>query len=139
MSGTDILDLELEEQRSRLDRLIQEFRRGLPKPFAHAAAELEFEKIVEFHLNLSPGELGQKALVKELQPSTDTDRIDQSLREIAEMRTMLTSNDRPPFMGLSDIRPTLRKVEHTLCRRGDSGAATASWHACSSGVLRKAR
>jgi DNA mismatch repair protein MutS2 len=111
MSGTDILDLELEEQRSRLDRLIQEFRRGLPKPFAHAAAELEFEKIVEFHLNLSPGELGQKALVKELQPSTDTDRIDQSLREIAEMRTMLTSNDRPPFMGLSDIRPTLRKVE----------------------------
>ncbi len=110
MSITPI-DHEENDERLLKDRLLAEFDSALSPAFAHASRELEFHKIVEQHLQQSPGDLGRKVLPSELQPITDPIKIDTSLKEIAEMRSFFSGNDRPPFSGLFDIHSVLRKID----------------------------
>jgi DNA mismatch repair protein MutS2 len=100
-----------EESKLQRERFTSEWLKAMSPGFAVAARELEFEKVFEFVSQYSPSVLGKRALVKELQPSTDIDRIDRSFKEIAELRLSIVASEYPPLEGLSDILPILRKSE----------------------------
>ena len=63
------------------------------------------------HLQLANTSIGKHALVRELQPKSDTLAVDRSLAEIREMRGFLAAGEAPRFSGLADISSTLRKLE----------------------------
>ena len=101
----------VEELRASNDALAEEFLAAIPPHFRHAAHELEFHKVLRLLLRLANTSIGKHALVKELQPKSDTLEVDRSLAEIREMRGFLTAGEAPRFSGLNDISPTLRKLE----------------------------
>lgn len=85
--------------------------RSLLPNFRAAAEELDYEKIFEIHARLAPSMLGKRALVDELHPMTDVLAIDNSLKEISELRTYVAAGEAPSFEGLDDIASTIRKTE----------------------------
>jgi DNA mismatch repair protein MutS2 len=104
-------DFDFEDSRETNARLAEEFLRSIAPSFRHAARELEMDKICIAHLQLAHTTPGKQAIVRELLPKSDTLAIDRSLTEIREMRLFLVSGEAPRFSGLTDIAPTLRKVE----------------------------
>ncbi len=107
----DYSDFEFEDSKEFNLRLAEEFLRSIAPTFRHAARELELDKICIAHLQLAHTTPGKQAIVRELLPKSDTLAIDRSLTEIREMRLFLISGEAPRFSGLTDIAPTLRKVE----------------------------
>jgi DNA mismatch repair protein MutS2 len=105
------LDDEQDESLSILAQLCREFVHGLPHNFIGAAQELDYDKIFEAHARLAPSLLGKRALVKELQPKTDVLLIDNSLKEIQELRVFIAAGEAPGFDGLDDIASIVRKTE----------------------------
>ena len=101
----------LEDARATNNALAEEFLAAIPPHFRQAARELEFHKVLLLHLRLANTSIGKHALVKELQPKSDTIAIDRSLAEIREMRVFLASGEAPRFAGLADISSTLRKLD----------------------------
>jgi DNA mismatch repair protein MutS2 len=104
-------EFEFEDSKEFNLRLAEDFLRSIAPTFRHAARELEMDKICIAHLQLAHTTPGKQAIVRELLPKTDTLAIDRSLTEIREMRLFLISGEAPRFSGLTDIAPTLRKVE----------------------------
>lgn len=105
------LDDEQDEGLSILAQLCREFVQGLPHNFIGAAQELDYDNIFESHARLAPSLLGKRALVKELQPKIDVLLIDQSLKEIQELRVFISAGEAPNFDGLDDIASIVRKTE----------------------------
>ncbi|HEY3876267.1 MAG TPA: endonuclease MutS2 [Candidatus Kapabacteria bacterium] len=104
-------DEEFEQASEYHSRLTQEFLQKVHSNFRDAARELEFDKILLSHLNLAHTPPGKEALARELQPKSDVTLIERSFAETREMRTFLIAEDAPRFAGLSDVGPTLRKLE----------------------------
>ncbi len=104
-------DHDFEDSRETNTRLAEEFLRSIPPSFRNAARELEMDKICLTHLQLAHTTPGKQAIVRELLPKSDPLAIDRSLTEIREMRKYLIAGEAPQFFGLTDIAPTLRKVE----------------------------
>ncbi len=107
----EILDYDFEDSRETNARLAETFLLSITPSFRGAARELELDKICIAHLQLVHTAPGKQALVQELLPKSDLVAIDRSLSEIREMRTYLIAGEAPRFSGLTDIAPTLRKVE----------------------------
>lgn len=110
-TATSQSEFTTEESRLSNDVLVEEFLAAIPLHFRHAARELEFHKVLLLHLRLANTSVGKQALVRELQPKSDTLAVDRSLTEIREMRGFLAAGEAPRFSGLADISSTLRKLE----------------------------
>ncbi len=104
-------EFDFEDSREANVRLAEEFLQSIPPTFRHAARELEMDKICIAHLKLAHTSPGKNALVRELLPKTDPLAIERSLSEIREMRSYLIAGETPKFSGLTDIAPTLRKIQ----------------------------
>ena len=101
---------EIQDQTSN-QQLREQFLREIPHQFRRAAKVLEFDQILAAHLGYAHSPLGRSALVRELLPKTDRDKILASFQEIDELRTFLGSGETPNFDGINDIRMILHKVE----------------------------
>jgi DNA mismatch repair protein MutS2 len=104
-------EFDFEDSKEINARLAEEFLRSISPTFRNAARELEMDKICIAHLQLAHTSPGKQAIVRELLPKSDPILIDRSLTEIREMRRYLIAGEAPRFFGLTDIAPTLRKVE----------------------------
>ena len=63
------------EQQSSTQQLREQFLREVPHRFRRAAKTLEFDEILAAHLRYAHSALGKFALVKELQPKADREKI----------------------------------------------------------------
>jgi DNA mismatch repair protein MutS2 len=104
-------EFDFEDSREANVRLAEEFLQSISPTFRHAARELEMDKICIAHLKLAHTSPGKQAIVRELLPKTDLLVIERSLSEIREMRLYLIAGETPKFSGLTDIAPTLRKIQ----------------------------
>jgi DNA mismatch repair protein MutS2 len=76
---------------------------------AHTLELLEFAKVRELLAGYAACSLG-KELARQLEPSTDADRIRSELALLTEMVEALGQGQAPPFGGLHDIRLTVRRA-----------------------------
>ncbi len=93
------------------EQVREQFLRSIPRQFHIAAEKLEFHIILESHLRFVSTPLGRAALLKELVPNLDRDKILLSYGEIDELRDLIAGGDTPSYSGIADIRNTLHKVE----------------------------
>jgi DNA mismatch repair protein MutS2 len=99
------------EQQSSTQQLREQFLREVPHRFRRAAKTLEFDEILAAHLRYAHSALGKFALVKELQPKADREKMMSSFDEIDQLRRLISSGETPRFDGITDIRIILHKVE----------------------------
>src|SRR5262245_60215693 len=76
---------------------------------AHTLELLEFNKVRELLAGYAAGSLG-KELARQLEPSTDPDRIRADLALVTEMTEALAEGLSPPFGGLHDVRLVVRRA-----------------------------
>src|SRR5579872_690275 len=99
------------DQASTIQQLREQFLREIPHRFRRAAKVLEFDEILAAHLRFAHSPLGRSALIKELLPKSDREKILASFEEIDELRRLTGSGETPSFDGINDIRMILHKVE----------------------------
>jgi DNA mismatch repair protein MutS2 len=102
---------EIQDQATTSQQLREQFLREIPHQFRRAAKVLEFDQILLAHLRYAHSPLGKSALVKELLPKPDREKIRTSFQEIDELRMLIGSSETPGFDGINDIRIILHKVE----------------------------
>ncbi len=102
---------QIDQSTRELEQVRDQFLRSIPRPFRIAAEKLEFHIILESHLRFISSPLGRGAIIKELVPSLDKAKIEQSYLEIDELRDLIAGGDTPSYSGIADIRNTLHKVE----------------------------
>src|SRR5262245_1996738 len=76
---------------------------------AHTLGLLEFDKVRELLAGYSAWSLG-KELARQLEPSTDADKVRTDLALVTEMTEALGMGQAPPFGGLHDVRLTVRRA-----------------------------
>src|SRR6266404_4172927 len=76
---------------------------------AHTLELLEFDKVRETLAGYSACSLG-KELARQIEPSTDLDRIREQIALVTEMVEAIGLGQPPPFGGLHDVRLSIRRA-----------------------------
>src|ERR1700736_6792668 len=76
---------------------------------AHSLELLEFNKVRELLAGYAASSLG-KELARQVEPSTDADKIRADLARVTEMTEALGLGQAPPFGGLHDVRLLARRA-----------------------------
>src|SRR5947209_9676111 len=76
---------------------------------AHTLGLLEFGKVRELLAGYAACSLG-KELARQVEPSTDADKIRHELALVSEMAEALGQGQAPPFGGLHDVRLLVRRA-----------------------------
>ncbi len=76
---------------------------------AHTLELLEFGKVRELLCTYAASSLGRE-LARQLEPSTDADRIRSEIALVSEMVEALSHGQAPPFAGLHDVRLIVRRA-----------------------------
>jgi DNA mismatch repair protein MutS2 len=76
---------------------------------AHTLELLEFDKVRELVAGYAACALG-KELARQVEPATDVERIRRELTLVSEMSEALGQGQAPPFVGLHDVRLTVRRA-----------------------------
>src|SRR6266852_1673109 len=76
---------------------------------AHTLELLEFHKVRDLVAGYAACSLG-KELARQLEPSTDVERIRSELALVTEMTEALGKAQAPPFGGLHDVRLLVRRA-----------------------------
>src|SRR5437763_15077508 len=76
---------------------------------AHSLELLEFHKVRELLAGYAACSLG-KELARQVEPSTDADKIRSALALVSEMVGALALGQSPPFGGLHDVRLLARRA-----------------------------
>jgi DNA mismatch repair protein MutS2 len=82
---------------------------GTARMDAHTLELLEFGKVCELLAGYAATSLG-KDLSRNIEPSTDADRIREDLVLVSEMTDALGQGLSPPFSGLHDVRLAIRRA-----------------------------
>ena len=107
----DTSTAESESSAFSTDLLRAQFLRDIPYKFRRAARVLQYDEILAAHLRYVHSPLGRSALMRELIPTADREKIAASCAEIDELRLLIGAGEIPSFDGISDIRMILHKVE----------------------------
>ncbi len=76
---------------------------------AHSLDVLEFDRVRRLLAEHAATGLGRE-LAGGLQPSPSAERVERRLEELRQFARMVAARDWPPFGGLSDVRPMIRRA-----------------------------
>jgi DNA mismatch repair protein MutS2 len=71
---------------------------------------LEYDKIIQMLQDRTVSSLG-RYIAEKLKPSADFDKVRERLKETSDASVFLWRKGSPPFGGIHDIRPSLKRVE----------------------------
>src|SRR5438132_5640097 len=102
---------------------------------AHTLDLLEFDKIRDLLAGYAASSLG-KELARQVEPSTDADRIRAELALVSEMVDALGLGQVPPFGGLHDVRLLARRAAIGSMLSADELLEIADTLACTASMYR---
>jgi DNA mismatch repair protein MutS2 len=102
---------------------------------AHSLELLEFHKIRELLTGYAACSLG-KELARQLEPSTDADKIRAELALVTEMTEALALGQAPPFGGLHDVRLLARRASIGAMLSAEQLLELAETLACTGHIFR---
>src|SRR5262245_52267431 len=102
---------------------------------AHTLELLEFGKVRELLAGYAVSSLG-KELARQLEPSTDVEKIRADLALVAEMTEALAQGQSPPLAGLHDVRLLARRAAIGAMLAAEELLETAAALTCTGNLFR---
>lgn len=101
----------------------------------HTLGLLEFDKVRDFVAGYAASSLGRE-LARNVEPSTDVEKIRTELVLVSEMVTALDQSQPPPFTGLHDVRLIVRRAAIGTMLSAEQLLEVAETLSCTGAVYR---